>query len=283
MERIKQNSKKPGTEAKASSQTARAVLSVREMLVQGRFRPGERIREVPLAAQLKVSRIPLHLALERLAHEGFLEIRATRGFVVQRFSTQDIYDAIDIRGMLEGMAARLAVERLPADPAKAKTSLAPLGKCVADLDRALASSPRSGAEAFADAAEPFAHYVELNERLHAALLELAQSDTLSREMQRVSCLPFAAPSSGFVRMQADIPESWRVLQIAQDQHHAILESIAAREAARAENLLREHARLVRRNLEIAIHDHRVHHLVPGLRLIKDVPAASRGHDAPGAS
>ena len=108
MDRMKETSKKPGSEAKASSQTARAVLSLREMLVQGRFRPGERIREVPLAAELKVSRIPLHLALERLAHEGFLEIRPTRGFVVQRFSTEDIYDAIELRGLLEGAAARLA-------------------------------------------------------------------------------------------------------------------------------------------------------------------------------
>ena len=82
------------------------------MLVQGRFRPGERIREVPLAAQLNVSRIPLHLALERLAHEGFLQMRPTRGFVVQGFSTEDIYDAIELRGLLEGAAARLATERL---------------------------------------------------------------------------------------------------------------------------------------------------------------------------
>src|SRR6516165_6855591 len=96
----------------SSSQTARATLALREMLVKGQFRPGERIREVPLAAQLQVSRIPLHLALERLAHEGFLEVRPTRGFVVQQFSTEDIYDAIELRGLLEGAAARLAAQRL---------------------------------------------------------------------------------------------------------------------------------------------------------------------------
>ena len=111
MERMIKTTKPPGIKSKASSQTARAALALREMLVQGRFRPGERIREVPLAAELKVSRIPLHLALERLAHEGFLEIRPTRGFVVQRFSTEDIYDAIELRGLLEGAAARLAAER----------------------------------------------------------------------------------------------------------------------------------------------------------------------------
>src|ERR1700692_1530341 len=99
-------------DSRPSSQTGRATLALREMLVQGQFKPGERIREVPLAAKLDVSRIPLHLALERLAHEGFLEVHPRRGFIVQQFSPDDIYDAIELRGLLEGAAARLATERL---------------------------------------------------------------------------------------------------------------------------------------------------------------------------
>src|ERR1700677_3522226 len=91
-------------ETHSASQTTRATLSLREMVIDGQFRPGERIREIPLAAKLRVSRIPLRLALERLAHEGLLEIRPTRGFVAQQFSTTDIYDAIDLRGLLEGAA-----------------------------------------------------------------------------------------------------------------------------------------------------------------------------------
>ena len=94
------------------SQTGRAALVLREMLLEGHFQPGERIREVPLAAELGVSRIPLRLVLERLAHEGLLEVRPTRGFVVQRFSATDIYDAIELRGLLEGMAARLTAEKV---------------------------------------------------------------------------------------------------------------------------------------------------------------------------
>ena len=105
----------PGEKDRSSSQAAKATLTLREMLVQGRFRPGGRLREVPLAEQLQVSRIPLHLALERLAHEGFLQLRSTRGYVVQGFSQDDIRDAIELRGLLEGSAARLAAERLQND------------------------------------------------------------------------------------------------------------------------------------------------------------------------
>ena len=57
---------KPSAE-QATSQSERATLALREMLAQGHFRPGERMREVPLAKQLGISRIPLRLALERLA------------------------------------------------------------------------------------------------------------------------------------------------------------------------------------------------------------------------
>jgi len=112
------------------------------MLLEGHFQPGERIREVPLAAELGVSRIPLRLVLERLAHEGLLVVRPTRGFVVQRFFTADIYDAIELRGLLEGMAARLTAERVqsPADTACLISS----GRGVHEALAAAALCERSG-------------------------------------------------------------------------------------------------------------------------------------------
>src|SRR5271154_1454205 len=161
VERMKQISKKPGSESKASSQTARAVLSLREMLVQGRFRPGERIREVPLAAELKISRIPLHLALERLAHEGFLEIRPKRGFVVQRFSTNDIYDAIELRGLLEGAAARMIAERMVD-----ARELAPLAETSREIVVLVRRSKLT--------IDGFTRYIELNAKFHEDLVALSQ-------------------------------------------------------------------------------------------------------------
>src|ERR1700761_4501478 len=93
---------------KTANQTVRATSALREMLLQGRLRPGERVREVPLALELKISRVPLRIALERLANEGFLEVFKKRGFIVQRFSTEDIFDAVELRGVVEGVAARRA-------------------------------------------------------------------------------------------------------------------------------------------------------------------------------
>src|SRR5215813_13302546 len=101
--------------SESESHAVRALLELRGMLMRGDFKPGEHIREVPLAERLGVSRTPARLALERLAHEGLLEARPKGGFIVREFSLQDVLDAIEIRSALESMAAQMAAERLACD------------------------------------------------------------------------------------------------------------------------------------------------------------------------
>lgn len=206
--------------------------------MQGHFRPGERIREVPLAAELKVSRIPLHLALERLAHEGFLEIRPTRGFIVQSFSSQDIYDAIDLRGLLEGAAARLATERL-----QDIRELEPMQAASREIVELVRSRKWTIAA--------FSRYIDLNAKFHSALLDLSRSRMLRRAIEQACSLPFASPSA-FVNRQLLSPELHELYVLSADQHCRIVEAIANREGMRAEILAREHARVARRNLEDAL-------------------------------
>jgi GntR family transcriptional regulator, vanillate catabolism transcriptional regulator len=255
MERIQQTSTKPASKSKASSQTARAVLALREMLVQGHFRPGERIREVPLAAELKVSRIPLHLALERLAHEGFLEIRPTRGFVVQRFSTDDIYDAIELRGLLEGAAARLATERF-----KHVSELSSLQATSFEILTLVRRTRKL-------TMETFNLYINLNARFHSGLLDLAHSRMLRRAIQQACSLPFASPSA-FLKRQYVSSDLWELFLISADQHCGIVDAIASRDAMRAEILTREHARVARRNLEDALRNSELPPDVAGAKLIE---------------
>jgi GntR family transcriptional regulator, vanillate catabolism transcriptional regulator len=224
--------------SRASSQTARATLALREMLVKGEFRPGERIREVPLAAKLNVSRIPLHLALERLAHEGFLEVRRTRGFVVQQFSTEDIYDAIELRGLLEGAAARLASHRL-----KDLRDLEPMKEASREILQLVRRRKLT--------VEAFRQYIGLNEKFHAALLDLSRSRMLRRSVEQACSLPFASPGA-FLERQFISSDLHELFLISADQHCRIVEAIANRDGLRAEMLTREHAQVARRNLEDAL-------------------------------
>jgi GntR family transcriptional regulator of vanillate catabolism len=239
--------------SKASSQTARATLALREMLIQGQFQPGERIREVPLAARLNVSRIPLHLALERLAHEGFLEVRPTRGFVVQQFSTEDIFDAIELRGILEGSAARLAASRL-----KDALDLEPMQEATSEM-LALVRRPKLTPEAFK-------RYIGLNETFHAALLDLSRSRMVRRAVEQACTLPFASPGAFLERqfLSGDLQE---LFLIAADQHRSIVEAIRNRDGLRAEMLTREHALVARRNLEDALRNREPITGLPAAKLV----------------
>ena len=223
-----------------SSQTARATLLLRELVLDGHFLPGERIKEIPLASKLEVSRIPLRLALERLAHEGLLDVRPTRGFVVQQFSSTDMYDSIELRGSLEGTAARLAAERL-----RDSSDLSALRDLSKQMDSLFQKRDLNLAG--------FTSYIDLNARFHAALVELSRSRILRRAVKQACTLPFASPSAFLLKQQAS-PGSRELFQIALDHHHGILDAISHREGMRAEALAREHARLARRNLDVALGD-----------------------------
>src|SRR5262245_6731658 len=147
-----------------ASQTARALFRLRESLLRGEFAPGERMSELPLVAKLGVSRTPIRLALERLAHIGLLDLNASGGFTVRGYTPAEALDAIEIRGVVEGTAARLASERLVHE--WELDTLRRLGDEMDHLERLTLDS--------------FSHYMDLNEAFHATIVDLAKSAILTR-------------------------------------------------------------------------------------------------------
>jgi len=89
----------------------RVYEAVKLMAISYKFRPGERINEVELAWQLKVSRTPLREALNRLATEGFLTTLPNRGFFCRPLDARQICDLYEFRCALEASIVRLACER----------------------------------------------------------------------------------------------------------------------------------------------------------------------------
>jgi GntR family transcriptional regulator, vanillate catabolism transcriptional regulator len=243
----------PAPEEASSSQAVKAQLRLREMILAGELPAGSRIAELAIVERLGVSRTPIRAALMRLEQEGLLEPAPNGGYAVRTFSERDVADAIELRGTVEGLAARLAAERGVADAV-----LAEARRCLDEIDGVLASP------ALDDAA--FGRYVDLNQRFHNLLSDMAASAVLARELERVVRLPFASPS-GFVIVQANSPRARDRLVVAQDQHRQVLDAIARREGARAEAIMREHSRLAQRNLREAM---RAPHLgqMPGVRLIR---------------
>ncbi|HKT55380.1 MAG TPA: GntR family transcriptional regulator [Microbacterium sp.] len=83
---------------------------VRERVIDGTFKPGERIRERNLAEELQVSRIPIREAFPRLESEGYIKTLHRRGAVVAEMTVQDVRELFQVRSSLEVLAARLAAD-----------------------------------------------------------------------------------------------------------------------------------------------------------------------------
>jgi GntR family transcriptional regulator of vanillate catabolism len=257
---MKNNSTTPETPLAApeladagASQAVKTQLRLREMILAGELPSGSRIAELAIVEKLGVSRTPIRAALVRLEQEGLLEALPGGGFAVRTFSEADVTDAIELRGTVEGLAARLAAER--GAPA---VVLAEARACLAQIDQVL-SRPSLDDDAFM-------RYVTLNQAFHNLLAEMCGSSVMHREIERVVNLPFASPSA-FVVLQADSPQARDMLIVAQDQHRQVLDAIERREGARAEAIMREHARIARRNLREAMQEHNLDRM-PAVRLIR---------------
>ncbi len=234
------------------TQMMRALLTLRELILGGEFMPGERMSELPLVERLGVSRTPLRLALATLEHEGLLRGLKGGGYVVREFTQADINDAIELRGVLEGTAARFAAERGPSrrDLRALQTINDSIHEVVHRTDY-----------------ESFERYVELNERFHERFVRMAGSPLVQRALDGITSLPFAGASAALILAEAELPESRDILVIAHRHHVSLIEAMERREGARAESVAREHARLSITNLEVVMQQTEVLARLPGASLL----------------
>ncbi len=213
------------------------ALRLREMILRGELPPGKRLAEEALAARLGVSRTPIRQALPALAREGLLAAAGRRGYVVRAFSPQDVLDAIETRGVLEGLAARRVAER-GATP----ELIGSLKACLSEGDAILARRRLEVADE--------SRYSEMNGRFHALIVEGAASRIVAEALARNDHVPFASATA--VAFSRDPAQLLPVLIYAHRQHHAIVQALENREGARAEALMREHAAPVKEVLNLKL-------------------------------
>lgn len=215
----------------------RAIVLIREMILRGELGPGERITEEGLGERLDMSRTPIRAALPALAREGLLTPSETRGYFVRAFSQQDVIDAIDLRGLLEGMAARIVAER-GATP----SVLQALQSCLDEGDRIFVKS------SFADG--DGALFAAMNTRFHATIVEAANSKVIADAITANDRVPFAAAGAvAFDKMPAEF--MFELLRYAHRQHHTVVQALTNGESSRVESLMREHTQPVKDSLNLA--------------------------------
>lgn len=86
--------------------------TLREAIIMGELKPGERLMEVQLAQKMGVSRTPVREAIRKLELEGFVKMIPRKGAHVAKLSVKDIMDVLEVRASLDGLATLLAAERI---------------------------------------------------------------------------------------------------------------------------------------------------------------------------
>lgn len=207
---------------------------IREMILSGELAPGERITEVGLAEKLGVSRTPIRSALPILAADGYLEPVGKRGYSVKKFIAEEALKALELRSMLEGIAAKYLAEK-----GASAEILKELDLCLVQGDdlfkkRCLAREDED-------------LYGEMNARFHQIIVENCGSSPLITFVERLNQLPFIGPSV-LVFDQVGLDRAFELLFRAHGQHHDLVEAIRNGDAARAEAIFREHGNAQRQSL-----------------------------------
>jgi GntR family transcriptional regulator of vanillate catabolism len=207
--------------------------TLRDWILHGQVRPGARLEEIPLAAQLGVSRTPVRAALGTLATEGLIDHQPKRGYLVRGFDVEEIVAAYEVRSVLEGLACRNAAARgLTEEQARR------LRACLEEGDRILA----------AGVLRPEDHepYQQMNVAIHDTLLMASGNPWVTRFAEQAQNIPFASD-------RIVLWDDHGIILRSHGDHHRIVEAVIARDCVRAEQLMREHVYyagvILRRNYE----------------------------------
>lgn len=223
-------------EAPVSGSGQRVLNLLRRMILDGQFAPGERIAEVPTAELLEVSRMPVRMAFRALEQEGLLVRQGARGFAVKQVTEQTLGNAVEVRGVLEGLAARQAAER-----GLSKTARATLLECLDQADQLFDKGFVTE--------EDLAAYHDINKRFHQTIIDASGNEAVAEALARNEHLPFASVSSIAVDRD-NLAREFRRFNFANMQHHTIVDALIAGQGARAEAIMREHAQVTIRYMKI---------------------------------
>jgi DNA-binding GntR family transcriptional regulator len=210
-------------EKKFKSLTKLLTEKLREGIVTGRFTPGEKLSEETLGASLRVGRVALREALRALETEGYVIFLPNNEVAVSKPTREDVQDYYTIAGVLEGLAARLAVEQ--AQPEE----IAHLRELHQRLKEACQK-------------RDLARYFDANSNFHRFIAEIARNERLYRlidqmrqEIQKTRILSLHLPQ----RLDYSMREHDQILDAFLKKNPQLAESTMVRHLSNQMETLRK--------------------------------------------
>jgi len=194
---------------------------LKNAIISGELKPGERLMEIAIAQQLGVSRTPVREAIRKLEKEKFIEMIPRKGAYVASTTLKDMLDVLEVRRLLEGFASELAAERMTDE------GLVDLLRIHKGFLKALDENETDAMVAFDN--EFHDHIFEAAENIK--LVEIAKG--LSEQVQRYR-LSYFTEFSNFEELR-----EW---------HEKIYDAIEKKDAKRAGEVARRHVELIEKRV-----------------------------------
>lgn len=205
--------------AVSDSNQPHAYRAIRQAIVEGRYRPGERLVEQRISNDLDISRTPIREALRSLEAEGLVVIAVNKGAVVRPIDVTEIEDLYELRAHLESYAAHRAVGRAGDD------DLMVMDDAIAAFDRFIEPASRGELRALRE-------LTEANSRFHSAILDAARHERLAVLLRRATDVPLVFQA--FRHFDRPTMERSNVF------HRLIRAAVGGDDPRRAEALMAEH-------------------------------------------
>ncbi len=190
-----------------------AFEKIKEAIIKGHFKPGEKLVEQTLAQEMGVSRTPVREAIRRLEAEGFVVSIPRKGVVVSRTDKEEIVQLYSIRAELEGLAARWAIEH--AD----ENDIQKLDEAVLRMEETAASGDLDGV-------------VQSNALFHDAIAQASKS--------RILCTLLKTLQDNIQRFRFQSLHLPGRPEAALAEHKEIVAAIKGKKAEEVDRLLKEH-------------------------------------------
>jgi DNA-binding GntR family transcriptional regulator len=191
----------------------RAYQRLRDAILANHLPPGTALSVPEFARRLQVSRSPIREAVQRLVYDGLAVNVAHKGAEVATLDFEELLHLYEVREVLEGLAARLATERIDA------AGLERLRQILAAHEEVLVSGDERG-------------HIEMDMAYHLGIREAAGNDYLSETLERIHGKAHLA-----------YYQLWRGLddrRLALSEHRKVFEAMVAGDAAGADQAARNH-------------------------------------------
>jgi DNA-binding GntR family transcriptional regulator len=201
------------SEPSVQTETDKAYAELHQAIVCGELLPNQRLIELDLAKQLGVGRAAIRTALDRLTQDGLVEHNPNRGAHVRLISVEEAVEMVEVRAVLEGLVVRYAAHNAT------EQEVTDLRAMVERMEQSLAAGD-------------LLEISNINAQLHNTWLRIAKHRTVKCLLKRLR--------ANHVRFQYRMILVPGRAEHSLQEHHAIVNAVAAHDAEAAEAAMRQH-------------------------------------------